>query len=331
VLIASNFHYIREDFTTPYPSIFGVTPNEFEAQLDALAKEGDFIALDDIIDCIKNDQPLDKHYICVTFDDGLKEQFELAMPILQRKGIPFIFFINPSNYIENSVSIVHQVHLLRSQIPSSEILNTISGDTSGNTSNTHLSLTAEEKLKARQHYNFDSPADAELKYILNFKLSFAQQKQLIASLFQHYFDEKEVSKQLYMDEEELKKVAACNCLGSHTYHHFPLGKLSREEIAFEIAESQKALTSLTGKPIEAISYPYGSFEACAFPVVEYAERNGFVFGFTMERAANNNNITHQPLAMARFDCNDVVGGKHNIFKAGQMFNVAPLRNWNIYA
>lgn len=43
MLIACNFHYIRESFETPFPSIFGVTPQQFEHQLDLLAHHGEFI------------------------------------------------------------------------------------------------------------------------------------------------------------------------------------------------------------------------------------------------------------------------------------------------
>lgn len=330
MLIAVNFHYIRERFDTPYPSIFGLTPNQFENQIEILAKEGDFISLEDIIIHIKNNTQLKGNYICITFDDGLQEQFDLAIPILRRKGIPYICFVNPSNLVDGCVSIVHQIHLLRSQISSVEIMNMIENSRKNN-NDFCFSLTKEERKKAHVHYNFDNHSDAELKYILNFKLSFSQQKELVSKIFNQFFNEKEVSKKLYMDKETIKKIADDNCLGSHTYHHFPLGMLSEEEISKEISESQSVLTSIAGKKIEAISYPYGSLEACAFPVVKYAQENHFVLGFTMERAANGDDIFYQPLSMARFDCNDVVGGKYSLFKQGQLFRTAALRKWNIYA
>ena len=43
MLTVSNYHYIRDDFTAPYPSIFGVTPHFFRAQLVAIKKIGSFI------------------------------------------------------------------------------------------------------------------------------------------------------------------------------------------------------------------------------------------------------------------------------------------------
>ena len=38
MLIASNYHYIRNSFESKYPSIFGLTPAEFKLQVEAMAK-----------------------------------------------------------------------------------------------------------------------------------------------------------------------------------------------------------------------------------------------------------------------------------------------------
>ena len=43
MLTVSNYHYIRDDFTTPYPSIFGVTPSFFKSQLLAIKEIGTYI------------------------------------------------------------------------------------------------------------------------------------------------------------------------------------------------------------------------------------------------------------------------------------------------
>lgn len=52
MLIAVNYHYIRERFDEPYPSIFGVTPSEFAQQLDALGAEATFVGASDIVDAL---------------------------------------------------------------------------------------------------------------------------------------------------------------------------------------------------------------------------------------------------------------------------------------
>ena len=90
MLCVGNYHYIRTGFKAKYPSIFGFTPSQFKMQLENLSKYGEFISQPELLQ--KIEQPLQKNYILITFDDGLKEQYEIAKPILDEMGIPFIFF-----------------------------------------------------------------------------------------------------------------------------------------------------------------------------------------------------------------------------------------------
>ena len=122
MLTVCNFHYIRNNFDAPYPSIFGVTPYEFENQLLKLSETGEFINQKMVIEDIDSILASEKNFILITFDDGLKEQYVLAKPILDKLNIEAIYFINSINYLEKEVSQVHKIHLLRSQISSSEIM-----------------------------------------------------------------------------------------------------------------------------------------------------------------------------------------------------------------
>jgi len=166
MLVVSNCHYIRESFDSKYPSIFGLTPKQFEDQLIELSKHGTFISQSELLNFL--DKPFDKNYILITFDDGLSEQFELARPILKKLGIPFVFFINSMNYVEKKVSLVHKIHIVRSEISSEEIINFIKKDL-------NIGLNKKEKSLAKVNYNYDDEISANLKYLLNFKLNLFEQ------------------------------------------------------------------------------------------------------------------------------------------------------------
>ena len=122
MLTVCNFHYIRNNFNSLFPSIFGVTPKDFENQLRELAKTGIFINQKDLIDNTDAVLNSSQNHILITFDDGLKEQFELAKPILDQLNIKAIYFINSINFIKKKVSVVHKIHLLRSIFTSKELL-----------------------------------------------------------------------------------------------------------------------------------------------------------------------------------------------------------------
>jgi hypothetical protein len=52
MLTVCNFHYIRTNFEKPYPSIFGVTPIEFDNQIKELKEIGEFISIDQLVNNI---------------------------------------------------------------------------------------------------------------------------------------------------------------------------------------------------------------------------------------------------------------------------------------
>jgi peptidoglycan/xylan/chitin deacetylase (PgdA/CDA1 family) len=316
MLIVSNYHYIREDFTAKHPSIFGLTPKQFRLQMEELSKAGSFISQKDLLEF--RYKKFDKNYILITFDDGLKEQYELAKPILDAMGIPFIFFINTANFDEQKVSLVHKIHLLRSRLSSAEILRELSKISL-------LELTPREKALAVFHYNYDEEQTALLKYLLNFKMSLPQQQEFINPLFEQLFGESSLNSELYFDEEMLQVLNDQDALGSHSHNHVPLGNISSEELQKELKHTQDFFSQKFGKPAMSLSYPYGSLEASS-EIQEQVSTHGFKLGFTMERAMNNS-LEEDSLMLSRFDCNDMPLGKNELLIAEKLFQESQLRNW----
>lgn len=301
MLTVCNYHYIRENFNNSYPSIFGVTPDLFENQLILLQKEGIFIHPSDLIrdsdEILKSEQ----NFILITLDDGLKEQFELAMPILNKLEIPAIFFINSINHIEKKVSLVHQIHLVRSVVPSEELYENLN-------SHTNRKLSKLEIQQAHQFYRFDNPKSAELKYFLNVLLDFATQEKFIKSIFTKYFIENEVLENLYMNTNEIKQLIQRGYIGSHTHTHLPLGIFGEQTIFYELETSKKYLENLGGVSIDCVAYPYGTKEAATAEVGKLAKQVGYKLGFTTKPEVNT--LSSNLLLLNRFDCNDLIGGKN---------------------
>lgn len=307
MLTVANFHYIREHFDAPFPSIFGLTPSAFEYQLNELSRIGKFIGQGQLLRDTEAILASNHNYILITFDDGLQEQYVLAKPILDKLGIEAVYFINSINHLEKEVSLVHKIHLLRSQISPTDLLQNMAESLS----DSNLVLTENEKQKAQQHYNYDDAQSAFLKYLLNFKLSSKQTELVINDLFPKYFDRQKVVESLYMNTEQLRELSLLNMLGNHTHSHFALGLLPTENIVAEISKTKEIIDNFGHPNKHMISYPYGSAEACQSPVADIAKQIGYQVGFTMERGINQAPSNH--LLLKRFDCNDVPGGKNERF------------------
>jgi len=300
MLSISNYHYVRKKFTSKYPSIFGVKPIELEHQLLLLKNQGNFISINMLIDNIDTVLESKDNFFLITFDDGLKEQYKNALPILEKLKIPAVFFANSINYEEEKITTVHKIHLLRSILPSSYILKLLPI--------TNSSLSDSEKKIAFQTYCYDDKYSATLKYILNFKIAFNIQEKFISNIFLQYFNETEVLNKLYMSKNELQDLAKRGFLGSHTHSHYPLGLLSSDKIFFELQNSKKYFEELTHSKIKVVSYPYGNRESLNEDVIKLAKDVGYKLGFSTQRGINgiNNNL----LLLNRFDCNDLIGGKN---------------------
>lgn len=323
MLVAVNFHYIRDSFAAPYPSIFGVTPEQFREQLRILGSVGEFVGNDDILDALDGGRPLPERAIVVTFDDGLAEQFTTAWPILQEMGIPAIFFPNTACIASARVETVHKIHILRSQIAPEEILAVLAGYAA----NHDIDLSSFDTTNAGLQYKYDSPQNAQLKYLLNFVLSAQQQAELADQALAELtdFDEGAVSRSLYMTPQQTRALDEAGALGSHGHRHFVLGRLPADQIDAQIRRSVEIFQDWGCRNLRAFSYPYGSREACPPAAAEAAAACGLRYAFTTERAANQD-LT-RPMFLARFACNDLPGGSSPAWSAESMFEQLPLSQW----
>jgi peptidoglycan/xylan/chitin deacetylase (PgdA/CDA1 family) len=116
-------------------------------------------------------------------------------------------------------------------------------------------------------------------------------------------------------------------LGSHSHSHRPLGLLEEPEIDKELKLTQEFFQERFGKPARSISFPYGSYDSCE-GLTPKLSKAGFQLGFSMERAANES-LQSESLLLSRFDCNDLPGGKNDLFNGKDPFKSATLRKWHL--
>lgn len=73
---------------------------QFIADLDFLCRRYRPISLTDLLDCVKAGKKTAKGRFILTFDDGYSQMYSTAAPILLKKGIPAVFFIN-TDFMDN--------------------------------------------------------------------------------------------------------------------------------------------------------------------------------------------------------------------------------------
>jgi peptidoglycan/xylan/chitin deacetylase (PgdA/CDA1 family) len=65
----------------------------FRAQMELLATEFHPTSLDDAIKHIRDGDDLPRRSVVITFDDGYSDNYEFAMPALNRTGVPATFYV----------------------------------------------------------------------------------------------------------------------------------------------------------------------------------------------------------------------------------------------
>ena len=85
----------------------------------------------------------------------------------------------------------------------------------------------------------------------------------------------------YLTEADLKNLAnePLISIASHTTRHLHLDKLSPEDLAAELNDSKAYLEEITGKPVLALSYPFGEYNA---DVIAATQAAGYEIAFAVQ-------------------------------------------------
>lgn len=304
-LLIVNFHYVRA--VTPHRGVYGITPEAFEVQLDMIHGGGfKYVSLEDVNAAIANvdTSTLPKKSCLITFDDGLRESYEVGQNILDKKGIPGAYYVCSSMVDCDKVLDVHKFHYIQSQLSDVDIL--------GNIPDKFIKrLESISSETISNQYSWDEMVMAKIKYLINFLLTPSEREVVVGDLFNVCISsEVDFAKKLYLTQEQIKEIANRNSLGTHGCSHTPMSLFSKAELYDEISRSCNILQELTNQSINSISYPYGGESAVSQSVFESARALGMTSGMTMMRGINSSDdLLYKPMQLKRFDTNDVFGGK----------------------
>ncbi len=299
--LAVNFHYVGMPKFS-HGGIRGLSTEEFENSLSELSKSFEFISLAQLLEAVKKEEKFSNDICLISFDDGLRCQYEQALPILEKLQIPAAFFVLGCPYLDQKAATVHKLHWLRAHISDEKIY--IEIEKYVESFKNVPSLNEVDDNLSRSSYRYDTQQTAKLKYYLNYCLPTELFTKLVDFLFKkNGFEEGDFIKNFYMNREMLKDLADREFIGSHTLHHVPLSKLKHKDLVRELEESKKFLDSLGSISVQVVSYPLGNSEAVSREVAVAAHKAGYQVGYTMERAVNKS--LEDSLLLSRIDALDI--------------------------
>lgn len=322
IFLAVNFHYVAEAAPPAPRAVFPVTTGELARQIETIAASFEPVSRAQLVAAVRDGAPLPERACIFTFDDGLREQYELALPVFERAGCPVVFFVPGRPLGEARALNVHRIHRLREELDADELLALLEPFLDA------AALAAVDAGAAAAMYRYDTPDAARLKYLLNVSLGPERSEEIVATVFAARFGAEEpFVRGLYMERSQVAELERRGLLGAHAHSHLPLARLDAAGQRRELEANLAVLEDATGVRPPIVSYPYGSADAVDSKVARSAAELGLVAGFTMERALNRS--LAQPLLLARIDCVDAPGGRRPLFDAADPLaadaEIAPAR------
>tara|TARA_Y100000590_G_C15683070_1_gene1000548 strand:+ start:120 stop:1121 length:1002 start_codon:yes stop_codon:yes gene_type:complete len=214
-----------------------VAKSNFEKQIKTLSSNYKIVSMDEFVNNL--DKKNSEFMVAITFDDGYKDNFLHALPILENFKIPATIYIT-TRFLENHVTmwwyelkkIIEEKSALEFDYQNKKF--------SYDLKNFKKKKTAFNKIRKYFLY-LNSEQQLELLYII----SKNKNRKNFSSIC--------------LNKEELKILDKnpLITIGSHTHNHVNLKMLSEKEILKEIKTSLEILKDLLGHDILHFSYPYG--------------------------------------------------------------------------
>jgi peptidoglycan/xylan/chitin deacetylase (PgdA/CDA1 family) len=244
------------------PSLKRITPAKLASCLDILIRNDcQFISIPEAVDIINKRFPIKKNYVCLTFDDGFRNQLTRVVPIIEKYKAPATFFI-VTDPVENQVpywfdradyAIQHlPVKCLELVIGTEKFM--IRAE---NRDAMADSLTLLRKMYRR--YTLEEIEEAVVKIEKAAGVSLAENGMT---------DERSA----ILTWEELRQLASNKyiTLGSHTVSHSRLNSLDDDAAFDELRNSRLALQSKAGVACDCLALPSGLFNDATFELIKKA-------------------------------------------------------------
>ncbi len=265
------YHKISDDL----PNYLGLntTIAGFEKQIRYLKQHYNVISLSDAVDLIQSGEKLSEDVVVITFDDGYKDNYTNAFPIIKKYNIPVTIFLAAG-------LIGSKRNLWFGNI--TEML-------TGTTKN-----SIDLEIFGLGKYPIDRLKQKEKAIITIIKYAKKLRKEEIQSLIKCISEKLEInyseSEQMLSWDEiiEMKKNGVS--FGTHTMTHTILTNISLKESEYEIVESKRLIEERLKAKVSFLSYPNGSAADFNKEIIKILKDNGFSCACTLVSGANNTDL-----------------------------------------
>jgi len=255
-----------------------VSPNNFERQLSILHQTARIVPLGHLVERLDSSEPLDEDIASITFDDGYRDNLDIALPILKRFEASATVFVT-TNFVEGSQSPFGErmrcafESLWRHAVKP----NSWKGIGENYTDKlVRLALARPGSLKLIRTLVFSVPR-------MQWKLC----EDLLAELEQRAGLSSVSASSTMLDWSGVRELARNGIeIGSHTLSHPILAGVPMERAENEIIESKRLIESNLGQEVRGFAFPVGGANDFTQSHIECLRNAGYSYACTGIRGVN---------------------------------------------
>ena len=266
------YHRIGDANSAPFDSgVFSCGPQALDRQVQALKKQFNVISLAEANRIIEGQSALERNSVLLTFDDGYRDNYDLAFPILQKHGVEGLFFLPTSFVGSRTLPWWDQIASLIKASKQRRI------DLTYPVARSFLMERGDRQAVIRSALRLYRDARTTDGDQFIKRLAEVCDVPRITQAPERIF--------LSWDEARTMKRAGMS-FGSHTHSHPLMNKLSFNDQVEELCRSRSMLEAELGGTIDTVAYPVGSANAFSSTTFEAMQQTGYRKGFSYYGGVN---------------------------------------------
>ncbi len=235
-----------------------VSQDIFDKQLAYLKKKYTIISLSQLVELLERGHSLPKKIAVITFDDGWRDNYQYAYPVLKKHNLPATIFIT-TDFIDSrkifwflEAALLHQ----KGRLSEDQFYTIFENLPSAHENVPEKSSFNRKNLKFLYHNT-----ESFLEFLKQFDFSTVSSILNKMSEFSGFRLLDRLTERWMLNWDEIKAMADLVEIGSHGCSHRIMTRLSPEEIMKELTTSKKTIEEKTGQPVSLFAYPNGDYSA----------------------------------------------------------------------
>lgn len=261
------FHRFRARGNAPAPA-GSISAEEFEGILVSCGLEN-FLTPDEWMWRLAAGK-LEPHHRCVTFDDGLRSQLEVALPVLNAYGLKAFWFIYSCVFFGEPVKGEIYSHVIERVGGSDAIVERLRAAAPELFDRMDQPALERYSQAIRAAAPFYSESDVVFRFLRNSPVTRESLDAGMKKVMEdHGCSTASLAAELWMENDDLKALSAAgHHVGLHSYSHpYAMASLSREEQRREYETNLEHIASVCQVRPRAASHPLNSYNSDSLAVL----------------------------------------------------------------